>query len=435
MKKYIIAISLGCLAITTLAYADFTPSTWKYMKPITMSATDATSGYVKVYLDRDVSFTAKPDLSDIRVVADSASEVPYQVVVDRSRSERGYVGGTLHDLSLSGGKTMFMLDLLESGITHDHLTILTSSKNFKHKVSVYAADKSLSMTDASWRLLTNAGYIYNYSDQTAGFNAGSGEILYPENTSRYLRVVIEVGEGSDVVVSSAQVARERTFAATQSIMESSASVTQNTLMKSTEVVVDLGGKGLPTHQITLTSSDTHNFSRRAKVEGSNDGSNWQNLAQGELFKLSTTLFVGEHLALEYPETDMRYLRVVIFNNDDQPIAWVPRAVISGVDRSVVFAAVPGKEYALYYGNEKAFMSQYDLARFFQYIESTQLTHATLGAQVMNPAYTPPAPKAVPYSEKTPNILNFVLVFLVVVITALIVWYLKKLKLSDRGQKP
>ncbi len=435
MKKYIIAISLAAMAIAPLAYADFTPSTWIYMKPIMMTATDASSQYVKVYLDRDVSFTAKSDLSDIRVVADKTSEVPYQVVVDRSRSEHGYVGGKLHDLSLASGKTMFMLDLSEAGVIHDHLTIFTSSKNFKHKVSVYAADKPLSMTDASWRLLTNAGYIYNFSDQAASFDAGSGEVLYPENTSRYLRVVIEAGEGGDVVVSSAQVARERTFAATQSVMESSASVTQNMVMKSTEVVVDLGGRGLPTHQITLTTSDTRNFSRRANVQGSNDGSNWQNLAQGELFKLSTTLFVGEHLALEYPETDMRYLRVVIFNNDDQPIELVPRAVISGIDRSVVFAAVPGKEYALYYGNEKAFMPQYDLARFFQYIESTQLTHAALGAQAMNPAYTPPTPKAVPYSEKTPNILNFVLVFLVVVITGLTIWYLKKLKLSDRGQKP
>ncbi len=434
MKKYIIAICLGSLAIAPFAYADFTPGTWKYMKPIMMTATDAASQYVKVYLDRDVSFTAKPDLSDIRVVADNNSEVPYQIVVDRSRSEHGYVGGKLHDLSLSGGKTMFMLDLSEAGVIHDHLTILTTSKNFKHKVSVYAADKPLSMTDASWRLLTNAGYIYNFSDQAASFDSGSGEVLYPENTSRYLRVVIEAGEGSDVAVSSAQVARERTFVASQSMLESSAKVTENSTMKSTEVAVDLGGRGLPTNQIKLITPDVHNFSRRASVQGSNDGSNWQNLALGELFKLSTPVFTGEHLDLEYPESDMRYLRVVIFNNDDQPILWVPRVVISGIDRSVVFAAVPGKEYALYYGNEKAFIPEYDLARFFQYIESTQLTHAALGAQVMNPAYTPPAPKAVPYSEKSPNILNFVLVLLVAVITALIIWYLKKLKLANRGPR-
>lgn len=434
MKKYIIAISLSALAIAPLAYADFTPSTWTYMKPIMMTATDGASQYVKVYLDREVSFTAKPDLSDIRVVADNTSEVPYQIVVDRSRSEHGYVGGTLHDLSLLGGKTMFMLDLSEAGIIHDHLTVRTSSKNFKHTVSVYAADKPLSMTDTGWRLLTNAGYIYNFSDLAAGFDAGSGEVFYPENTSRYLRVVIEVGEGSDVVVSSAQVARERTFAASQSIMESSASVTQNSVMKSTEVVVDLGGRGLPTHQITLAISDARNFSRRASVQGSNDGSNWQNLTQGELFKLSTPVFTGEHLALEYPETDMRYLRVVIFNYDDQPIVWVPRAAISGIDRSVVFAVTPGKEYALFYGNGKAIIPQYDLARFFQYIESTELSRATLGAQVMNPVYTPPAPKAVPYTEKTPYILNIALVLLVAVITVLIIWYLKKLKLGERGPK-
>ena len=435
MKKYIIAISLGYLAIAPIAYADFVPSTWKYMKPIMTTATDATSQYVKIYLDKDVSFTAKPDLSDIRVVANNSTEVPYQLVIDRSRSEHGYVGGTLHDLSLLGGKTMFMLDLSETGEIHDHLTIRTSSKNFKHKVSVYAADKPLSMTDSGWRLLTNAGYIYNFRDQAAGFDAGSGEVFYPENTSRYLRVVIEAGEGSDVVVSSAQVARERTIAASQSIMESIANVTQNSMMKSTEITVDLGGSGLPTHQITLATSDTDNFSRRASVQGSNNGSNWQNLTQGELFKLNTQVFTGEHLNLEYPETDMRYLRVVIFNNDDQPISWVPRVTISGIDRSVVFAAVPGKEYALFYGNEKAFMPQYDLARFFQYIESTELTHAALGAQVMNPAYTPPAPKAMPYTEKTPYILNIVLVLLVVVITMLIIWYLKKLKLGDRGEKP
>ena len=419
MKKYSITVLLGVVLFAGVAYADFSLGTWKYMKPITMVPTDATSQYVKLNLDKEVNFNAKSDLSDLRIVGDTITEVPYQLVVERGRSEHEYVNGTMRDLSALGGKTMLVLDLSEAGVIHDHLSILTSSKNFKHKVSVYASDKPLAITDTSWRLLTNSGYIYNFYDQAAGFDAGSGEVYYPENTSRYLRIVIEAGEGSEVVVSSAHVARERAFTAIQSIFESRASVTQNITMKSTEVVVDLGGSGLPTHQIKLTTSEVNNFSRRVNVQVSSDAQNWQNISQGEVFKLATPLFTGEQLAVEYPETKMRYLRVVIFNYDDQPINWIPQVVISAVDRSVIFSANAGKQYALYYGNDRAFAPQYDFARFFQYIETTQLSIATLGTQAMNPSFTPPTPKAVPYSEKKPYILNFVLVLLVVMITALI----------------
>lgn len=434
MKKYSITILLGLLAFAGVAYADFALSEWKFMKSITMGASDATSQFVKLDLDKEVSFNAKSDLSDLRIVGNMRTEVPYQLVVDRSRSEHEYVGGTMHDLSLVSGKTMFMLDLSESGVIHDHLTILTSSKNFKHKVSVYAADKPLTMTDALWRMLTNSGYIYNFHDQAAGFDAGSGEVLYPENTSRYLRIVIEAGEGSDVTVSSAHVARERIFSAKQSTFENAATVAQNSMMKSTEVMLDLGGSGLPTHQVELETPDTQNFSRRVNVQASADGANWQTLTQGEVFKLATPLFTGEHLSIDYPESKLRYLRVVIFNYDDQPINWFPKVVISAIDRSVIFAPAPRNDYALFYGNDRATAPQYDFARFFQYIESTQLAHALLGAQAMNPSFTPPRAKAVPYSEKKPYLLNMVLVVLVVVITLLIIWYLKKLKLSERGEK-
>ena len=435
MKKLLLlscsVISVAGLLIAGTAYADFDTTLWRYQKPVTSLPVVSSGGFVKVNLDREASIGANSNLSDIRVIASDKEETAYQLVTENESVRTEYRTTFLRDLSSKDGETMFILDLEQGGVLHDHLTILSDSKNFKRKVSVYAGDSVLPVTDSKWRLLTDKGYIYNFYDPQSGFNAGSGEVLYPQNTSRYIKVVIQKGEGSDVMVSSAHVLRLSTQNAIESQLLLTASIAHNPLHKSTEITVDLGAPGIPTHRLTLARSDTKDFSRRAIVEESNDGQNWTAVGDGYVFSLATLLFTGTELSISYREAQARYIRVIIFDQDDLPVAWDSSVRIDGVVRAVVFKAAPGASYALYYGNARANAPQYDLARFFQYVESTSLARASLGAQVANPGYIDPvAPKAP--SQGPPNLLNGVLVILVAIITFLLISYLKKLKNTPRG---
>ena len=427
MKK-ILLFTIAGLSLAGIAYADFSTTLWKYQKPVTSLPV---SGFVKVNLDKEVSTGAKSTLSDIRVIANNTEETAYQLVTENETVRSEYRTTFLSDLSSKGGETMFILDLKESGVLHDHLTIQSDSKNFKRKVLVYAADEKIAPSDTKWRLLTRDGYIYNFYDETSGFNAGSGDVSYPENSSRYLKVVIANGEGSEVHITSAHVLRLSTQHATESQLLFTPRIAYNSAHKSTEISIDLGGHGIPTHRITLATEDPKNFSRRAIVEESDDNVHWSAAGDGYVFSLATPLFTGAEFAISYRESQARYIRVIVLDQDDLPVAWDNSVRVDGVVRAVVFQVIPGSTYALYYGNSRATETHYDLARYFQYVESTNLTRASLGAQEINPGYLAPVVTKA-QTQGPPNLLNGALILLVAVVTFLLIAHLKKLKMADRG---
>ena len=96
---------------------------------------------------------------------------------------------------------------------------------------------------------------------------------------------------------------------------------------------------------------------------------------------------------------------------------------------MVFQFEIGQSYALYVGNKKASTPRYDIARFFEYIETSTLGTASMKPLMKNPSFVVAAPKVVPYTERNAYVLNSVLVLLVAVITSLMIAYLKKLKLA------
>lgn len=432
MKHITIALVLAGALVTGTAYADFTTTQWKFKKDIAGITTSQSGAYVKVFLDKEVNFHAKPDLSDVRVLEDGL-EAPYQLVTLNESVRSDYIQSTLHDISSRDGKTLFTIDLGAKGVMNDHLRIVTDSKNFKKSVSVYAADSALSVDDTKWRLLTDHGYIYNFHDATSGFDAGSGEVVYPETSSRYLKVIIGGGEGERVSVSSVAVYRISTRESVENQIRVTPTVTDNQVKKTTEITLDLGGSGIPTHRVTLATTDTKNFSRRALILSSDDAVNWSSVGDGYVFSLDTPLFKGQALALPYREVRSRYIRVLVMNQDDPAVTWSSQANVESTVRAVVFSVVAGKSYALYYGNSAAIAPSYDFARYFQYIESTVLEKASLATEEMNEGYTPPTPPIVPYSETHPNILNGVLVLLVALLSFFMIAHLKKLKHMERGE--
>ena len=433
MKK-ILLIPTILLLFAGTAFADFTTGTWQFKKAVTGLPSVPSGGFVKVDLDREVSTGAMPDLRDIRVIANDKDETPFQLVTESEAVRNEYLTTALSDLSSQAGETMFTLDLGTAGLVHDHLSILSDSKNFKRVVRVYAADTPLALSSSNWRLLTDKGYIYNFNDRVSGFDAGSGEVSYPQNSSRYLKVVIGAGEGSDVSVSSAHVLRLSMQSAKEDQFLITANIAHDPTHKTSEITLDLGGSGIPTHRLTLATNDPKNFSRRAIVEESNDDRTWSSIGDGYVFSLATPLFTGSELGISYRETQARYLRVLIIDQDDAAVAWEKSVRLEGASRAVVFQATPGNSYALYYGNKNAYRPEYDLSRYFQYVESTGLIGASLAAQEMNSGFLAPPAQGVPIADRTPNILRGVLILLVAVITFLLISYLKKLKLTDRGTK-
>lgn len=430
----IIVLLMLLLFNAQTVYASFVPTEWKFVKPIGLPSGITDGKYIKVYLDNDVAQGARRDFGDLRIATGDGAEIPYQLIVENEQVQNMYFPSVVRDLSVRDGTTMFILDLGTHGVVHDRLNIHTPTKNFKKNVAVYAADEELPHDSPKWRLLTASGYIYNISDTISGLDLGSGEVGYPKSTSRYLRVVIKTGEGPILTISGANVFRHLLQSATEQRMTLPAKITENDKYHTTELLVDFGGEGIPTHRVTLFTNDNRNFSRRAVVEGSSDGRRWATIGNGHVFSLITPSFTGKVLAVSYPETTHRYIRVIVFNEDDTPLMWEPTLEFEGVLRAIVFEVKRGNAYALYYGNERADGPRYDFARYFQYIDSVELPLATLGAATPNAAYIPPTPPSPPYTETHPRVFDIVLVLLVAVVTFLTIGYLKTLKIEYISRK-
>ncbi len=417
----IVGVILSGVSVPMLAYADFDLGSWKFQKEIKVP-TITTPAYVKVVLDKE-ALNGSSFQNDIRIISKDGRETPYQLVHETGSVSGGYYSTKMLDLSTASGETMFIVDLDASGLIHNQIRINTSSRNFKKQVSVYASDVLLGHGDAKWRLLTDSGYIFNFTDERASFVANGDTVLYPRSTARYVRVVIGEGEGGVTSVSGASVYRSEVNAGEEQVSRYPLLVTQNPNEKSTEMTVDFGAQGTYSREITLATTDT-NFSRRAVIQSSADGLSWRRISEGSVSSISLKSFTGSQLTLTYPESQERFLRVIVFNYDDQPVRFADHADVRSTIRAIVFEAKPYSQYSVYYGNNKAGSPQYDFARFFNYVDTNDFIRAELGGQVSNTSFVPPPQPVVPFTEKYPYLLNVTLVILVIIIGAFLFFYLR-----------
>ncbi len=426
MKK----ITYGFLFLTLLAIAshvsaDFSLSDWKFKKLVEIPSLTNTS-YIKVKIDPELWKESGSSFQDVRIIDGSQNEVPYQIVTKQATSLSEYYPVQMYDTSVVGGKTVFVLDLGEGTALHNELHIDTASHNFKRQVSVYAADTSLALSSQSWRLLTDKGYIYNFNDSTANFNAGSGDVSYPKTTSRFLKAVIDVGAEGPISVTTASVYKNVMTPEEDDTTSVGIEITQNPKEKSTELLIDKTIAGVPSHSLSISSGDV-NFSRRVVVQASTDKTSWRIINQGYIFSIKTSLFTGSQMTLDFPETADRYLRVIVFNDDNKPVHFDTTATVKSVIRNLVFQASEASVYSIYYGNPTAHTPHYDLDRIFPYVETEVLPEGTLGEQQSNEQYTLPPPPAKPLSEKVSYLADTAVVLLSILIGLLIYSYLRKIQ--------
>src|SRR5438270_10320392 len=81
------------LIVTTVLFAAFAPSEWKFRKPIVLTPGDRLAS---VKLDRDVYTGTRPDFADIRVVRDG-QEVPYVLDTLAAKSDYREQAGEILD--------------------------------------------------------------------------------------------------------------------------------------------------------------------------------------------------------------------------------------------------------------------------------------------------------------------------------------------------
>ncbi len=373
------------------AGADFAPAEWPYFKAITLPAGLSAGDLAAVTLDRAVltGAAANPyDLRDLRIVRDGGREVPYQLRIAAGREERVSVPVAaqapvaVQDVAGSSVRyASFVADLGAGAARHNEVEILTDAVNFSRATRVETSDDA-----QTWTVVQEGTEIFDFSAPGGSFTARNTRISYPESAARYVRARVRNDGAEGLKINGLAVAlatvsppQERAYppAAVNRVEEDGG--------RATMITLDLGAAGIPTSRLSF-ETEAPNFHRDTEIEGSIDGERWDGLGGAAVYSYNTPQFSGRRREVTYPESHYRYYRWTVQNGDDTPLPLADLR-LHGVNRQVVFAAEPGADYALYYGNDYAQAPVYDLAQLTQYREADNLPAAALGPQQDNPAYT------------------------------------------------
>ena len=419
-----LALGVAGLAASLLfasqAFADFSPTGWRYFKPVSLPAELRREGLVEVAPDREVFAEAASGLVDLRIIAGDGTEIPYKLEVSRGERQRISIPVTVRDKGYVRGEyTTLTGELAQEGTLHNEIEIVTPAANFLRKVAVEASDDLV-----TWATIAQQE-IYDFTVKERGFTTRDTRVKYPESTASYLRLRIADDAEGPVEMSGATVffvkeTQTREVSWTASI----SSISQDADRRTTLVEVDLGTRGLPSHRLVIEVSDV-NFYREVDLQTSADGVQWRPLgSRSAIFAYDTLKFVGSNLVVTHPEITSRRVRIIIHNEDNPPLD-VQRVEVYGVLRTLVFSADPRRSYSLYYGNAEARRPSYDIERVLPYLATEELPEAQLGPQADNPQFVEELPPPEPVSERLPWLFPSVVALAAVVVALLLVAVLRQ----------
>lgn len=414
-KKTILAAILMFLAVSSVCLADFGSPQWKYFKNISAVG----GSLAKITLDDEIFSGSKNDLRDVRIIDKSNKEIPFKIVSGKQREAMAsYPATMLNNSFVSGQFSTVILDLKQRGKITNNLTINTSSENFQRNVTVFGSDDM-----ANWNTLKAKAYIYDYTDKKGNFKSQNTTVSFPDSAFQYIKLEIADDNNSPVVINSVMLKQNVLEKRREFERRPQFSASENSQTKTTEITVDLGSGGIPTSRLVLKAQGD-NFNRGVIISASNDKLKWNFLNQGYVFRYTTPRFSGENMEVNFTETNSRYLKIEIINKDNEALA-VSDITIFSVYKEVIFQPIIGDEYRLFYGNAKAGYPEYDLEKYFQYLDVDAAQAVALSIQKENSDYVPEKEPMKPLSERMPYLFPTALTLAVLCLLFLVYKFLKK----------
>lgn len=416
MKKTIIS-AIIFLAFPLICLGAFDVAQWKYYKEIDVVSPN--NGLVKIALDDEIFSGANKNLSDVRIIGNGGNEVPFKIVSGKQETRKtDYSLKMINNSFVPGQYSSVVLDLGEKGKLTNNLTVATSSENFQRNVTVYGSDDA-----NNWNVLRDKAYIYDYTDRRGNVKSQNTSLSFPESAFRYLKLEISDENNDPVKISSVTASQYVIEKNREADRHPQFSVNENKQRQSTEIIADLGLSGIPTNRIFLQSENA-NFNRGVLIFSSNDKNDWKLLGQGYIFRYNTPKFSGENLQFNFSETNNRYLKIEVLNKDNEPLIYKDLVTYSTY-REIIFQGEISKNYKIFYGNQKTSYPEYDLEKYFQYLDVNNAQSATLSIQKNNPSYIPEKEPVKPISERIPYLFSAVLAAVSILLIFLVYRFLKK----------
>jgi hypothetical protein len=306
------------------------------------------------------------DLGDLRILDAEGRQVPYRRLPVAAgppvRSAR------LLNVGRQGRAAVALVDLGPRRFVHDQIELEVADQEFVGRVTVSGSDDRRTFTRLA------AGVIFDI--QGPDVQARSTKVVFPPSDFRYLSLrATGVSEIVDVAVMRPD-PQLRRLPRPGKVRRTSANPTR--------LVLDIGHRKTPV-DVLYVSASTPRYDRDALIEGSNDGRRWRPLTRTRVFRITGSVPSPIGLAARH-----RYLRVTIFNGDDEPLEGLRLRALADSRRLLLEGGHPGP-MRLLYGNPAERPPRYDFARLpTPELGLSRARAGRLGPERVNASFEPPA---------------------------------------------
>jgi hypothetical protein len=398
---------------------SFDTSLYRYCAHIEVTA----PGYVFFNIPPGIYDKANPDLSDLRISSGSAVEIPYVIWSNSRTSERKKIDTQILNTSyIPQSYTSFTLDLGDTGIRTNSITITTTSTDFVRRIAIEG-----SPDNRKFAILKENDYIF---DLTSDHNIKNLTISYPTTDYRYVKVTLWDDGEEPLVEVGGDIYLAQDIKGESEVIPSTIKITDAKTPKSTtEVIVDLSEKNVPTSTIAFLVSDM-NFKRDVTLLSANvdEPQEYREIVATTIYSIKTSRFSRSNTTIDYPETQARYLKIVIENENNPPLT-ISGATVSGVPRKMTFSADLNAKYTLYFGNPRIESPSYDIAQVFSYMDRNSFIPVTPGPIIENKDYKPGSD--LPMTERYPWIIWGAIALMILVLGGIIIRMMFRLTKESR----
>jgi len=416
VASLLLAVGASLLLFAAVA-ADFSIEQWQYFKLLSLPAGVSADEPLSLILDEDVFINAADGLTDLRLMTDLGVETPYQLnslrgSIARTASalqviDRGYVPDVHSQMTLDFGSGATRHNVVELG----EPSVAELWRATEIEASQDNETWSSIGTDEIYRVVKGSTVVESYA------------LRYPTSSARYVRLkFIDDGTGDLQLGSATGFSEEATPPQLINSRPVSMSQVNDTTERTSTIDFDLGRSGVPFHNISLETPD-QNFNRRVAIQASVDQAKWVSLSStGEIFSYTVGLNPLDRLKLQIRESTARYVRVVIFNQDNPPLE-ITGGEFVGYQKELVFLADPTQTYSLFYGNDESSAPIYDTGIVIgNRVDSDDLLRAAAGPHRANGDYTQPEE---PLTERLPWLMPLVIGVLALLVGGLLLTVFRK----------
>jgi len=414
---------------------------WKYQAQVTVE--EGAGEYCRLTLTPDIYDAARDDLADIRLLDDDGEQVPYVLAKPGDITDRlKYSPALINRSTNTEGAALVTLDFAGK-VVKNQIEVETGGNNFRRPVKVEGSNDNV-----QFFTVVDTAFVF-----AVDYRTRFEKVDLPMNDYRYLRITVEpmeTEEKNPVINAVRAFKHESKLAQRQPVKIVQVEQSENEKNKSSIYVYDLAYRHLPISEIELDVADNA-FYRYVTIQGRDEATRkvmidsednrqrfvevevvWTRITSGTIYRYPEAS--GEKrqkLVLRVPSGRRiyRYLRLVISNYDDKPLA-INSTSAKMIADNIVFPAQDDISPTLYVGSQSAGKPRYDLTQRLNNPLQVKARVANLGEIINNPLFRQFEGKTTPWTEKHKVLLWIIMGVLVVVLAGFILKSFKSIQTKE-----